>query len=70
VRCGGIVVNPGDVIVGDEEGIVAVPCARAADLLAKAQAKAAADAAETLDQWEKKHRARVDATLKAKGYLE
>jgi 4-hydroxy-4-methyl-2-oxoglutarate aldolase len=70
VRCGGIVVNPGDVIVGDEEGVVAVPRARAADLLAKAQAKAAADAAETLDQWEKKHRARVDATLKAKGYLE
>jgi 4-hydroxy-4-methyl-2-oxoglutarate aldolase len=70
VRCGGIVVSSGDVIVADEEGIVAVPRARAAELLAKARAKAAADAAETLDQWEKKHRARVDATLRAKGYLE
>jgi len=69
IRCGGVVVNPGDVVVADGEGIVAVPRAQAADLLRKAEAKAAADAAETLDDWEKKHRARIDAALKEKGYM-
>ncbi len=68
IACGGVTVSPGDVIVADEEGIVVVPGARAAEVLARAQAKAAAEAAETLDSWEKKHRARVEATLKAKGY--
>ena len=68
IRCGGITVNPGDVVVADEEGIVVVPQSRAADVREKAAARAAADAAESLDSWEKKHRARVEALLKAKGY--
>ncbi|MEK8036383.1 MAG: RraA family protein, partial [candidate division NC10 bacterium] len=68
IVCGGVTVSPGDVIVADEEGIVVVPGARAEEVLARAQAKAAADAAETLGTWEKKHRARVEATLKTKGY--
>ena len=69
IRCGGVLVHPGDVVVADDEGIVVVPQARAADVLKKAQAKAEADARMSLDEWEKNHRARVDATLKAKGYL-
>ena len=68
IRCGGVAVSPGDLVVADEEGIVVVPAARAADLLAKATAKAAADAATSLDDWEKKHRAGVDAALKAGGF--
>ena len=69
VVCGGVAVHPGDVIVADEEGIVVVPRARAAEVLKRAEAKAAADAAETLDNWERKHRARVESTLQAKGYV-
>jgi 4-hydroxy-4-methyl-2-oxoglutarate aldolase len=69
IRCGGVVVHPGDIVVADEEGIVVVPLARAAEVLKKAQAKAEADAKLSLDAWEKNHRARVEATLKAKGYL-
>ena len=68
IRCGGVVVNPGDVIVGDEEGIVVVPRARAADVLEKAQARVAADAKLSLDDWERRHRSAVEAALKAKGY--
>ena len=68
ITCGGIRVSPGDVIVADEEGIVVVPGGRAAEVLARAQAKASADAAESLEAWETKHQARVEATLKAKGY--
>ena len=68
IRCGGVVVNPGDVVVADEEGIVVVPRARAADVLAKAQAKVTADAALSLDDWERRHRAAVETALKARGY--
>jgi regulator of RNase E activity RraA len=68
IRCGGVVVNPGDVVVADEEGIVVVPRARAEDVLAKAQAKATADAKLSLDDWEKRHRAAVETALKTRGY--
>ncbi len=37
VTCAGVVVNPGDIIVADEDGVAAVPKARAADVLKKAQ---------------------------------
>jgi 4-hydroxy-4-methyl-2-oxoglutarate aldolase len=68
IRCGGVAVSPGDMVVANEEGIVVVPAARAADILAKASTKAAADAAISLDDWEKKHRAGVDAALNAGGF--
>ena len=68
IRCGGVVVNPGDVVVADEEGVVVVPRARAADVLEKAQAKVAADARLSLDDWERRHRAAVEAALKTRGY--
>jgi len=68
IRCGGVVVHPGDVVVGDEEGLVVVPRAQATDVLAKVQARVAADAALTLDAWEKRHRAAVEAALQSKGY--
>ena len=42
VRCGGVIVNPGDVVVADEEGIVVIPRARAEDVLRKAQEKVSA----------------------------
>src|SRR5579883_2351993 len=60
VRCGGVDVAPGDVVVADEEGIVVVPVARADDVLARARARAAKDAAETLEAWEAAHRARIE----------
>lgn len=38
VACGGVVVNPGDIVVADEGGIVAIPQAAAEIVLAKAKA--------------------------------
>jgi len=69
IRCGGVVVHPGDVVIADDEGIVVVPLARAEDVLKKAQAKADADSKTSLEAWEKNHRSKIDATLKAKGYI-
>lgn len=44
VSCGGMVVEPGDVIVGDGDGLVVVPKARAATTLEQARAKMAKEA--------------------------
>ncbi len=45
VECGGVVVNPGDIIVGDEDGLAVVPKARAYDILKLAQELEAKEAA-------------------------
>jgi 4-hydroxy-4-methyl-2-oxoglutarate aldolase len=68
VRCGGVEVEPGDIVVADEEGIVVVPAARAAEILAAAEARARKDAAQSLDEWEAAHRARIEEILRKKGF--
>ncbi|WP_328900737.1 RraA family protein [Streptomyces sp. NBC_00441] len=68
VRCGGVMVCAGDVVVADEEGIVVTPALSADEVLAAAWAKAAKEAAETLDDWEAAHRARIDKILADQGY--
>jgi 4-hydroxy-4-methyl-2-oxoglutarate aldolase len=67
VVCGGVTVAPGDVVVADEEGIVVLPKAHAADLLAKAQARAKKDEETTLEQWVKNHKERIDEAVKTLG---
>ena len=61
-------VDAGDVVVADEEGVVVVPFARADEVLSGARAKLAKEAAESLDEWETAHRARVDEILAAVGF--
>jgi regulator of RNase E activity RraA len=68
VRCGGVDVSPGDIVVADEEGIVVVPADRAEAVLREAQARAERDARQTLDEWEVAHRARVEQILRSKGF--
>jgi 4-hydroxy-4-methyl-2-oxoglutarate aldolase len=68
VLCGGVNVAPGDMIVGDEEGIVVVPRAEQSSVLAAARKRAAADAAQSLDAWEKDHRQRVEDALSMHGF--
>lgn len=69
VTVGGMLVNPGDIMVGDSDGVVAVPASLAAEVAAKAQEKirteqvtlAAIRAGTYSSAW-------VDAILKQKGF--
>jgi 4-hydroxy-4-methyl-2-oxoglutarate aldolase len=70
VRCGGVSVRAGDVVVADEEGVVVVPGAHRERVLAVARARLATEAGESLDEWEAAHRARVEQSLAEGGFRE
>ena len=69
VVCGGVTVHPGDVVVGDEEGVVVVPAGRREQVLHNARAALDAEAAVSLDEWEQAHRRRIDALLAERGFV-
>jgi RraA family protein len=68
VVIGGMVVNPGDIIVGDEDGVIVVPRADAEGVLAAAQKKQAAEVKTLRDiaagEWDRRW---VDEALKKLG---
>ncbi len=68
VRCGGVTIRAGDIVVADEEGVVVTPSARAADVLKDAQAKQAKEASESLSAWQAAHRARIEQILADHGF--
>jgi regulator of RNase E activity RraA len=68
VRCGGVDVGAGDIVVADEEGVVVVPAARGEQVLRDARAKADREDGMSLDAWEAEHRARIDKILADNGY--
>ena len=68
ITCGGVTVSAGDIVVADEEGVVVVPGQRHDEVLAAARAKLAAEQAESLDDWERAHRARIEKTLADHGF--
>jgi len=68
IRCGGVAVSAGDIVVADEEGVVVVPADRQTEVFAAARAKQAKDDAQSLDDWERTHRARIDKILAEGGF--
>ncbi len=68
VHCGGVRVEPGDIIVADEEGIVVVPHRDLDAVRRAAQDKMVEEADLSLDSWEQAHRARVEEALRQGGF--
>jgi 4-hydroxy-4-methyl-2-oxoglutarate aldolase len=68
VRCGGVIVRAGDIVVADDDGVLVVPAERQQKVLRDGRAKAAAEAAQTLDTWEAEHHARIEKILGDHGF--
>lgn len=67
VSCGGVNVNPGDIIVGDGDGVIVIPRQDAAELLEAARAFQAADRKKLLAAMDgAADRSWVDSALAAK----
>lgn len=65
VTCGGVVVQPADIIVADEEGIAVIPQNELESVISIAQARAQKDAAMTLDEWQEQHQKLINEKLAA-----
>jgi 4-hydroxy-4-methyl-2-oxoglutarate aldolase len=64
VECGRVTVHSGDIVVADEEGIVVVPGADQERIRHAAQGRVAAEAAESLDDWQAAHQARIERLIR------
>jgi len=69
ISCGGVVVNSGDIIVGDEDGVVVIPPSEAENLLKKALAKEKKEEKimENIEKGIPRDRSWIDKALKEKG---
>ncbi len=63
VNVGGVVVQAGDIIVADNDGVAVIPADQASQALAIAQARHAKDASQTLSQWRHTHHDNVQAII-------
>jgi 4-hydroxy-4-methyl-2-oxoglutarate aldolase len=70
IVCGGVHVAPGDIVVADEEGVVVVDRDGAAAVLRAAQARVAKDAAQSLEDWARAHRERIEQALRDLGHAD
>ncbi|MEJ5928665.1 RraA family protein [Corynebacterium sp. H128] len=70
VTVGEVRVHNGDIVVADEDGIVVMPADQAAEIMAQAADKEAAEAEAGLAAWTQDHRAKVRAALAAAGDFE
>ncbi|GEA10069.1 RraA family protein [Alteromonas sp. KUL49] len=68
IRCGGVKVNAGDIVVADEEGIAVIPKAEARQAYEVAKARAQKDASMTLEQWQANHFNNVEGILDRLGF--
>lgn len=68
ISCGGVVVNPGDIVIGDADGVVIVPPKHAEEIAAKAWKKHKTEV-DSLEQIANGRRDKtwVDKALEAKG---
>ncbi len=70
IVCGGVSVSPGDIIIADEEGVVAIPAAQQQTVWEQALHKSERESLQTLTDWEANHHAKIDGILKDLGFQE
>jgi regulator of RNase E activity RraA len=71
VSCGGVAVHPGDIVIGDRDGIVVVPRADAAQVLELVRALVRNEEVRVADiQSGKVFKAEIDDILRKKGVIE
>jgi regulator of RNase E activity RraA len=68
--CGGVSVNPGDIVVADEEGIAVIPQNRSQEVFDIAKKRALKDASMSLDEWQTQHQALIEKKLADLGFRE
>lgn len=68
IICGGVQVNPGDILVADEEGIAVIPAARQDDIWTLAKQRMDKDEAQSLTEWKANHHAKIEETLQSLGF--
>ncbi|MED7789151.1 RraA family protein [Francisella sp. 19X1-34] len=67
IKCGGININNGDIIVADEEGIVVIKPENAQDLLAKTKAKQTKESKQSLKEWQAEHYQKISSLVTSLG---
>jgi regulator of RNase E activity RraA len=70
IKCGGVTVYPGDIVVADEEGIAVIPQQQGEDVYKVAKARTDKDGAMTVDQWRAEHEQKVASILQELGYAD
>lgn len=63
IKCGGVWVKPGDIIIADEEGIAVVPFNQKDIVLEKANARTLREESTSLEDWEENHRTKIQKLL-------
>ena len=61
ITAGGIKVNPGDIIVADEEGIAVIPKDRAEEIYKECKEKVQKEAAMSFEEWAERHKKNIDS---------
>ncbi len=70
ISCGGVEIHSGDIVVADEEGVAVIPATEQEAVYEIALARSRKEAAETLEQWEAQHQAKVARILREQGFVE
>ena len=70
INCGGVIVNSGDIIVADEEGVAVIPSAESELVYKIALERSRKEESESLSQWQTRHQAKIAEILSQKGFTE
>lgn len=70
IACGGVEVHPEDIIVADEEGIAVIPAAEREEVYNIARARTIKESSETLAEWSRQHKAKIDRIFQEQGFEE